>query len=127
MNKLAQKISDSELEVMRVLWSIKQAVTLAEIRKTLSTNSEWEDSTIKTLLRRLHCKGVLKQEKRDVYYYTPLVSEEEYEEYTTQILINKLFQGSAKNLVASLVSSNMLSQEDITELRKMFKVGDNNE
>jgi BlaI family penicillinase repressor len=127
MNKLAQKISDSELEVMRVLWSIKKAVTLAEIRKTLSANSEWEDSTIKTLLRRLHCKGVLKQEKRDVYYYTPLVSEEEYEEYTTQTLINKLFQGSAKNLVASLVSSNMLSQEDITELRKMFKVGDNDE
>ena len=80
MNKLAQKISDSELEVMRVLWSIKQAATLAEIRKTLSANSEWEDSTIKTLLRRLHSKGVLKQEKSDVYYYTPLVSEEDYEE-----------------------------------------------
>lgn len=127
MNKLAQKISDSELEVMRVLWGVKQAVTLAEIRKTLSANSEWEDSTIKTLLRRLHSKGVLKQEKRDVYYYTPLVSEEEYEEYTTQTLINKLYQGSAKKLIASLVSSNKLSQEDITELRKMFKVGDNHE
>lgn len=124
MNKLAQKISDSELEVMRILWGGKQAMTLAEIRKTLSVNSEWEDSTIKTLLRRLHCKGVLKQEKRDVYYYTPLVSEDEYEEYTTQTLINKLFQGSAKNLVASLVSSNQLSQEDISELKKMFKVGD---
>ncbi len=124
MNKLAQKISDSELEVMRILWGGKQAMTLAEIRKTLSVNSEWEDSTIKTLLRRLHGKGVLKQEKRDVYYYTPLVSEDEYEEYTTQTLINKLFQGSAKNLVASLVSSNQLSQEDISELKKMFKVGD---
>lgn len=127
MNKLAQKISDSELEVMRVLWGVKQALTLAEIRKTLSANSEWEDSTIKTLLRRLHCKGVLKQEKRDVFYYTPLVSEEEYEEYTTQTLINKLYQGSAKKLIASLVSSNKLSQEDITELRRMFKVGDNHE
>jgi BlaI family penicillinase repressor len=124
MNKLAHKISDSELEVMRILWGGKQAMTLAEIRKTLSVNSEWEDSTIKTLLRRLHCKGVLKQEKRDVYYYTPLVSEDEYGEYTTQTLINKLFQGSAKNLVASLVSSNQLSPEDISELRKMFKVGD---
>ncbi|MFA9466132.1 MAG: BlaI/MecI/CopY family transcriptional regulator [Velocimicrobium sp.] len=127
MNTLAQKISDSELEVMRVLWSIKQAVTLAEIRKTISANSKWEDSTIKTLLRRLYCKGVLEQEKRDVYYYTPLVSEEEYEEYTTQTLINKSFQGSAKNLVASLVSSNQLSEADITELRKMFKVGDHDE
>jgi BlaI family penicillinase repressor len=112
---------------MRVLWSGKQAITLAEIRKTLSANCEWEDSTIKTLLRRLYSKGVLKQEKRDVYYYTPLVSKEEYEEYTTQTLINKLYQGSAKNLVASLVSSNKLSEADIKELRQMFKVGDKDE
>ncbi len=67
---------------------------------------------------------MLKQEKKDVYYYTPLVSKDEYEEYTTQTLINKLYQGSAKNLILSLVSSNKLSQEDITELQKMFKVGD---
>ncbi|WMJ86293.1 BlaI/MecI/CopY family transcriptional regulator [Anaerocolumna sp. MB42-C2] len=127
MNKLAQKISDSELEVMRVLWSAKKAVTLAEIRKTLSAGFEWEDSTIKTLLRRLYSKGVLKQEKRDVYYYTPLVSREEYEEYTTQTLLNKLYQGNAKNLIASLVSSNKLSQADIKELKDMFKVGDKNE
>ena len=127
MNKLAQKISDSELEVMRVLWNTEHAVTLADIRKTLSVNSEWEDSTIKTLLRRLHSKGVLKQEQREVYYYTPLVSEKEYEEYTTQTLIDKLFQGSAKNLVASLFSSKKLSEGDISELRKMFKVGDRDE
>ncbi len=124
MNKLAQKITDSELEVMKVLWSAKQALTLAEIRKSLCANCEWEDSTIKTLLRRLHGKGVLKQEKREVYYYTPLVSELEYGEYSTHSLIDKIYQGSAKNLVASLVSGNMLSQEDITELRRMFKVGD---
>jgi BlaI family penicillinase repressor len=127
MNKLAQRISDSELEVMRVFWSTEQAMTLTEIRKNLSVNSQWEDSTIKTLLRRLHGKGVLKQEKRDVYYYTPVVSEDEYEEYTIQALINKLYQGSAKNLIASLVSSNKLSQEDIIELKEMFKVGDNDE
>lgn len=127
MNKLAQKISDSELEVMRVFWSTKEAMTLAEIRKDLSKNSEWEDSTIKTLLHRLHCKGVLKQEKRDVYYYTPAVTEEEYEKYSTQSLINKLYQGSAKNLIAFIVSNNQLSQEDMKELRTMFKVGDKDE
>jgi BlaI family penicillinase repressor len=127
MNKLAQKISDSELEVMRVLWSLNQPMTLAEIRKNLAPNCEWEDSTIKTLLHRLHHKGVLKQEKKDVYYYVPLVSKDQYEEYTTQTLINKLYQGSAKNLVLSLVSGNKLSPDDITELQKMFRVGDNNE
>ncbi|MGB8451341.1 MAG: BlaI/MecI/CopY family transcriptional regulator [Anaerocolumna sp.] len=124
MNKLAQRISDSELEVMRVFWSLNQSMTLAEIRKILVVNCEWDDSTIKTLLRRLHNKGVLKQEKKDVYYYTPLVSKDEYEEYTTQKLINKLYQGSAKNLILSLVSSNKLSQEDIIELHNMFKVGE---
>lgn len=127
MNKLVQKISDSEYEVMKVLWSINRSMTLAEIRKILAANSEWDDSTIKTLLRRLYNKGVLKQEKKDVYYYTPMVSKQQYEEYTTQTLLNKLYQGSAKNLILSLVSGNKLSQNDIAELQKMFKVGDNNE
>lgn len=127
MNKLALKISDSELEVMKIFWKTKQAMTMTEIRKKLPFNYKWKDSTIKTLLHRLHSKGVLKQEKREVYYYTPVVSEEEYEEYTTQALINKLYAGSAINLITSLVSSNKLSQEDIEELEKMLRGGDNDE
>lgn len=127
MNPLASKITDSELEVMRILWMAKEALPIAAIRQALERSSAWESSTIKTLLRRLCEKGVVSSVKKDVFYYSPKVTEKEYNEYTTQILIDRLYSGSAKNLVASLVSGNKLDRDDIEELRTMFKVGGTNE
>ena len=127
MAKLVSKITDAEAEVMRVLWESGQELPIADIRKTLEQSSIWEASTIKTLLRRLCKKGVVSAIKKEVFYYKPLVSEAEYNEYATQILIDRLYSGSAKNLVASLLGSKKLDDTDIKELRDMFKVGEGNE
>jgi BlaI family penicillinase repressor len=127
LNKIISKITDSEVEVMRVLWNSKGELPIADIRKELLETSKWESSTIKTLLRRLCDKGVVSAVKKEVFYYKPLVSEAEYNEYTTQKLIDNLYSGSAKNLVASLLGSKKLKKKDIDELRTMFKVGDRDE
>lgn len=127
MNKLAGKITDSEVEVMRVLWQAGGELPIAEIRKILEQISNWESSTIKTLLRRLCEKGVVQASRKEVFYYKPLVSEAEYNEYFTQSLIDRLYSGSAKNLVASLLGSKKLADADIEELRSLFKVGDRDE
>jgi len=37
--------------------------------------------------------------------------------------VNKIFAGSAKKLVASLVSNGQLKEKDIAELYKMFNEG----
>ncbi|NLD50268.1 MAG: BlaI/MecI/CopY family transcriptional regulator, partial [Clostridiaceae bacterium] len=121
------KITDSEVEVMRVLWNSRKELPIADIRKELLETSRWESSTIKTLLRRLCEKGVVTAVKKEVFYYKSLVSEAEYNEYTTQKLIDNLYSGSAKNLVASLLGSKKLKKDDIEELRSMFKVGDRDE
>lgn len=127
MNKLVSRITDSEVEIMRVLWKAGVDLPIADIRSTLHQTSKWENSTIKTLLRRLCEKGVVLATKKEVFYYRPLVSEVEYKEYTTQSLIDRLYSGSAKKLVASLLGSKKLNNADIKELRNMFKVGDNDE
>jgi len=127
MSKLVSKITDSEVEVIRVLWEAGHELPIADIRKTLEQTSKWEASTIKTLLRRLCEKGAVLATKKEVFYYKPLVTETEYNEYTTQSLINRLYSGSAKKLVASLLGSKKLDDTDIEELRDLFKVGDSDE
>lgn len=127
MTKIVPKITDSEVQVMRIMWEAGGELPIAHIRKTLEQVSKWETSTIKTLLRRLCEKGVVLAIKKEVFYYKPLVSEAEYNEYTTQSLINRLYAGSAKNLVASLLGSKKLDDRDIEELRTLFKVDDRNE
>lgn len=127
MNKLISKITDSEAEVMRVLWEAGCELPMCDIRKTLEKTSKWENSTMKTLLRRLCEKGVVLATKKGVFYYKPLVSEAEYNEYTTQSLIDRVYSGSAKKLVSALVGSKKLDNSDIEELRNLFKVGDKDE
>ncbi len=123
-NNLADKISDSELEVMKVLWQAGDALTVTEIRETLQKTRGWEATTVKTLVSRLVTKGVVRQEKRNVFYYTPLLSEQEYNNWATHDLIRRVYHGSARDLVAALVHSEGLTQDDLAELRELFKLED---
>ncbi len=122
MNDLAGKISDAELEVMKVLWEARRELPVTVIREKLQERKGWEPTTIKTLVSRLAGKGVISQEKCGVFYYKPLVMEQEYNEWVTNNLVDKVYQGNVKNLIAALVNSDGLTPEDLKELREMFRV-----
>lgn len=124
MEKLAEKITDSELEVMRVLWEAEAPLPISDIRVALQERKGWEPTTIKTLVQRLCNKHALAQEKQNVFYYRSLISREEYQNWATNDLIRKLYRGSARNLVAALVHSDKLSNDDLQELRDYFRMED---
>ena len=121
-NNPACKITASELEVMKLLWHSEDALSVAEIREELQQSKGWEPATIKTLISRLVTKCAVRQEKRNVFYYSPLISEKEYSTWATEDLITRIYNGRARDLVAALVHSDGLTQEDIDDLRQMFKV-----
>ena len=121
-NDLAGKITGSELEVMKLLWHADDALPVTDIREELQRQKGWEPATIKTLVARLVSKGAVRQEKRNVYYYSPLISEQGYNAWATDDLISRLYNGSARDLVAALVHSDGLTKDDIEELRQMFRV-----
>ena len=121
-DNLACKITGSELEIMKLLWHAEDALPVTEIREKLQQAKGWEPATIKTLISRLVAKGVVRQEKRNVYFYSPIISENEYGTWTTKDLITRLYNGSARELIAALVNSDGLTQEDLDELQQMFRV-----
>ena len=120
LEKTMEKITDSELEVLKILWAADSALPLSVIRSSLQKATEWEAATIKTLLARLVSKNAVLQEKKEVFYYSALVSEEEYNTWATARLINRLYKGRASNLVAALLNTDGISKDDIAELRQMF-------
>ena len=123
-DSLADRISDSELEVMKLLWQAEDALPVTEIREALQRSRGWEATTVKTLVSRLVSKGVIAQEKRNVFYYSPRITEQEYNAWATGNLIRRLYNGSAKDLVAALVHSEGLTRRDLEELQAMFRVED---
>lgn len=117
MNTVEEKITEAELEVMEVLWDAGEPCTLGHIKEALSGKN---GDTTKTLLRRLCAKGAVGQEKRQVYWYTPLVSREQVRGSRTKKLIDRLYAGSARNMVAALVEGDQLDREDIAQLRALL-------
>lgn len=115
------KISDAELEILETLWAAGEALNANEIRARLNQKKAWERTTVLTLIRRLLDKSVIAQEKREVYYYFPLVERKDYVKEETKSFLNKFFRGNAKNLAAALIEDEDLSREDIEELRTYFR------
>lgn len=113
-------VSDAELEILEVLWEAGQALNAAQIREKLNERKGWERTTVLTLIRRLLDKGVITQEKREVYYYLPVLPREEYIRQETRSFVDKFFSGSSKNLAAALVADEQLTKEEISEFRDFF-------
>ena len=120
MSEKTVTISESEYAVMRVLWEAGEPLTVSDVMKGLS-GSEWTPSTVSTFLQRLCAKGAAAFEKKgkaNLYY--PVLDRAAYGEEATASFLAKLYDGSAKNLVAALCASNKLSKDDLDELRRTF-------
>lgn len=113
-------ITDAELEVAEVLWQSQEPLSAYEIRQRLDTGNKWERTTVLTLIRRLVEKGIIGQEKKDVYYYRAILKKEDYVQEETKQFVNRLYKGNLKNLVAALFEDKSLTEDDIEELKNYF-------
>lgn len=122
---MAQQISDSEWTLMKIVWSNGGTAKYASIMEELSkAGSTWQKNTVITLLSRLVEKGMLKTSKigrRNEYI--ALVTEADYRSAQARALVSKLYAGSAKGLVATLIQGEMLSEEDYRELKRFWEKG----
>ena len=121
------RISEAELAVMKILWNAGGPVATGVICRELSDQLSWDRSTVRTLLRRLAEKGAVEEIKLEVLCYAPNLSEGDYRSSQTKSFLERLYGGSAKKLVASLVQSDELTAEDIQELREFLNQGGGDE
>ena len=124
VKQVVQKISDAELEIMKIVWGNPQEVTLfSYIMDGLAARGKpCQKNTLIVLLSRLMNKGFLNARKigrRNEY--TTLVSETEYQTAQTKNLLEKVYEGSAKGLVSNLIMGDLLSDEEYDELKKMLE------
>ena len=92
---------------MKIIWANGGTALYAEIVKALEDKgTPWTKNTIITLLSRLTNKGFVKANKTGFRnQYTAIVLEADYQEAQTKTLLDKLYEGSAKGLVSTLMPS----------------------
>ena len=122
---MVQQVSDSELELMKIIWASGGKALYAQISDGLINNGyKWQKNTIITLLSRLVDKGLLKTNKigrRNEYF--AVVSQQDYQATQTQNFLEKLYEGDAKGLVSTLIQRDMLSEQDYEDLRRYWERG----
>jgi predicted transcriptional regulator len=111
------KLFDSELKVMEILW--KEGDTAAKrIAEILSAQIRWSKTTTYTIIKRCLDKGAIERREPN-WICHPLVTIEEAREYETTELINKMYNGAADQLVASILGRGNLSKEEIERLKRV--------
>ena len=122
---MIQSASDSELALMQIIWSAGGRARYAQIMAELAQSGRpWQKNTVITLLSRLADKGMLKTSKAGRRNeYIALVTEADYRSAQARTLVSKLYSGSAKGLVATLIQGEMLSEEEYRELKRFWESG----
>lgn len=121
MTNQLPKISEAELEIMKVLWS-NSPQTANEIIEELEDEMDWKPKTIRTLINRLVQKEAVAyhQDKGRMYAYYPLVSQDNYLQVETKSLLKRFCGAAFKPLLVNFLKEEKLSSEDINELKRIL-------
>lgn len=122
MSDLPQ-ISESEFEIMKIVWKYAPISTNEITEKLLQTTS-WSPKTIQTLIKRLVIKGALTYEKQSrVFIYTPLVKESEYIGQESNSFLNRYYNGDITAMLSAYIENDRLSEAEINTLRSLLSKG----
>ena len=113
-----KKLQDSELKVMNVIWR-EGSATAKHIAEVLGAEVGWNVNTTYTLIKRCIEKGAVERSEPN-FVCRPLVKKEDVQRAETDVLIGKLFDGSADKLFAALLGRRKLSADEIARLRGMI-------
>lgn len=113
-------ISESELEIMKLLWE-KSPLTSNEIIDSIDPSMNWSDNTVKTFINRLLNKEAIVNERSGrSYLYYPNVSYDEFLESENKSFLNTIYGGSVDLLLSKFIEDENLSNDDIDELQKIL-------
>lgn len=118
------QISDAELEIMKVIWEAESPMLFAQITEALARNgNNWRKNTLITLLSRLMQKGYLRADKQGrKNEYISCLTEQEFQSAQTEQFVDRIYEGKVSGLIAGLVQSDRLSEEEYAQLRKILEV-----
>jgi BlaI family transcriptional regulator, penicillinase repressor len=110
--------TDRELDVMSILWR-RGSGTVSEVKADLA--EELAYTTVLSALQILSEKGFVRHEPEGrAYRYFPTVAPEAAGDSALGRILDKIFHGSAEQLVARLVRREGLTPGELAALRRLL-------
>lgn len=117
MSEKSCKLFDSEKKVMEVLWE-HGTMTAGEMVKALRESIGWNRNTTYTVIKKCIAKGAI-QRTEPKFQCTAVVSREQVQDYETNELVNRMFNGSKEKFFAAFLDGDKLSDDEIRNLKEM--------
>lgn len=114
-------LSNSEWYIMEKLWE-KKPQTATQLIKAMEEETGWAKSTTKTVLKRMEQKGYIDyKEGRKAREYYPVLKREEVVEAETSHFLNRIYNGSLRLFVNTLVKGQNIPKEEMDELYRIIR------
>jgi len=125
--KPSKTLTDGELRIMEVLWSLKSA-SVRDVANALREKEEVAYNTVQTMMGILETKGYLEHHKEGrAFVYTPIINRSEARSSALKHFLGSFFDGSPQALVQNLIQDENVDAMEIDRLRKLLNASEQGE
>lgn len=112
--------TESELEILQVLWNEKVATVRTVHEELLKTKEAGYTTTLK-LMQIMFEKGlVTRDDSSKTHIYKPAVTKEKTQQQFLNKMINTLFAGSSSELVLQALGGHDASEEELEKIHELI-------
>lgn len=116
----SNKPTESELEILQVLWNEKTATVRTVHEELLKTKDAGYTTTLK-LMQIMFEKGLVTRDSSNkTHIYQPAVSRENTQKQFLNKMIDSLFAGSSSDLVMQALGGHDASAEELNKIQELI-------
>ena len=120
MKRQPPKPTQSELEILHVLWN-RGPSTVREVQEALSDIKDTGYTGVLKLLQIMTVKGsVRRDESQRAHVYQAFRPAEQTKRQLASDILQKVFEGSASQLMMHALAGHKASREEIEEIRRIL-------
>jgi len=114
-------LGETEMEVLQHVWALGTA-SVSDVHERVLQSREVAYTTVMTVMKKLASKGYLTFEKEgNAYIYRAAQPQETVRQDLLQGLMDKVFAGSPRALIQTLVRDESLSPTELDDIRQIVE------
>jgi predicted transcriptional regulator len=115
------KPTESELEILAILWEKKHATVRAVHEELCKTKDAGYTTTLKLMQIMFEKNLVTRDDSSKTHIYTPAVTKEKTQKQFLNRMIDSLFAGSSADLVLQALGQTNASNDELDKIQKMIE------
>ena len=116
-----QKPTESELEILKVLWQMGRA-TVKKVNEEINKTKETGYTTTLKIMQIMFEKGLVSRNADGKQHiFEAIVGEEDTQKSLLNRFIDSTFQGNAMSLVMQALGNHHASEAELSELKKLIQ------